>query len=265
METLMLKSLQDGQLYIVATAFAISRMSGMILIMPAIKRLGLTRLLKGAAALVFSLPMVPFVAAALAGQQLTAPMLFGLVVKEFAVGVIIGFVLGIPFWAAEIAGDVLDLQRGSSFAGILDPNAGGESTVLSTLLGLTIVALFFVSGGLVFTLQTMYGSYGVWRLTDFLPLFNADAGKLLLGLMDQMMRMGLMLVVPLVMSLLVTDLALALVARSASHMHIFDLSLGVKNLVLIILFVLYAAFLFNYMGIDLRWMLEADTRLKSLL
>lgn len=265
MELLMLKALQDGQLYIIATAFAIARMSGMMLIMPAFKRLGLTRLLKGATALVFSLPMVPFVAAALAGEQLTAPMLFGLIMKEFAVGAIIGFVLGIPFWAAEIAGDLLDLQRGSSFAGMLDPNAGGESTILSTLLGLTLVALFFASGGIVLTLQTMYGSYGIWRLTDFLPLFNAEGGKQLLGMMDQMMRMGLMLVVPLVMALLVTDFALALVARAASHMHVFDLSLGVKNLVLVVLLVLYAAFLFRYMGSDLRWILEADTRLKSLL
>lgn len=256
-------SLQLAQIYLIATAFAVARMSGMILIMPVFQRLNLSGILKGSVSLVFALPMVPFVLGAITQEPMTIPQIVGLVLKEFAVGMVIGFVLGVPIWAAEIAGDVLDLQRGSSFAGIVDPGSGAESSVLSTLLGLAIVAVFFVLGGLPLILKAVYGSYVYWPMNTYLPIFSDEAAKLLLSMMDDLMRMGLLLVAPLVIALLITDFALALVARTAQHLHIFDLSLSVKNLVLAVLFVMYATFLYSYMKDDMRWMNNIDSKLET--
>jgi len=258
------KSLEAAQIYVIAAAIALARMTGMIMIMPVFQRLALTGILKGTVALVFAMPVIPFIVGAITAEPLTAGRLMAIMLKEVAVGITIGFVLGIPIWAAEVAGDILDLQRGSSFATLVDPSTGGESTVLSTLLAITIVALFLAIGGLTLTLKTVYGSYALWPMNQFLPLYSADAGMLFLGLLDEVMRMGLMLVAPLVMALLLADFALALVARAAQHLHVFDLSLSVKNLALTILFVLYGSFLFSYMKDDLRWMAGVNARLEAI-
>jgi type III secretion protein T len=55
------------------------------------------------------------------------------------------------------------------------------------------------------------------------------------------------MVSPLIISLLVTDLMLAYLSRMAPSLHIFDLSLPVKNLFFTILMVIYIGFLIPLM------------------
>jgi type III secretion protein T len=61
------------------------------------------------------------------------------------------------------------------------------------------------------------------------------------------MRVGVLMVSPLIISLLVTDLMLAYLSRMAPNLHIFDLSLPVKNLFFSILMVIYIGFLIPLM------------------
>src|SRR5262249_58328869 len=100
-----------------------------VIVMPAFTRLGATGLLRGGIALTLAFPLVPLVAQALAGEQLTVAAIAILLLKELTVGVVIGLVLGVPFWAAEAAGDVLDLQRGSASASLPHPSGTPQRTV----------------------------------------------------------------------------------------------------------------------------------------
>jgi type III secretion protein T len=61
------------------------------------------------------------------------------------------------------------------------------------------------------------------------------------------MRVGVLMVSPLLIALLVTDLMLAYLSRMAPNLHIFDLSLPVKNLFFTILMVIYIGFLIPMM------------------
>lgn len=61
------------------------------------------------------------------------------------------------------------------------------------------------------------------------------------------MRVGVLMVSPLLISLLITDLILAYLSRMAPNLHIFDLSLPVKNLFFTILMVIYIGFLIPLM------------------
>ncbi len=250
--------------YIAAAGFAVARLTGVIIVMPIFTRLGATGILRAAVALALAFPLVPLLVQSLAGQRLTATTTAILLLKEVTVGLIIGLVLGVPFWAAETAGGVLDLQRGSTSASLMDPSAMTAESVTGTLFGLVVVALFYGSGGLPLTLRTVYDSYGLWPAGRFLPLFSAAAGQLLIGLLDDVVTMGLMLGAPLVVCLLLTDLLLALVSRAAPHLNVFTLSLGVKNLVFALLLALYCTFLINYMRADFRTFLTAGGRLEAI-
>jgi type III secretion protein T len=208
--------------------------------------------------------MVPVITATLGAEPLTFGKIAALEFKEITVGVVIGLVLGVPFWAAEAAGDILDLQRGSSLATVVDPNSTTETSITGTMLGLIIVALYYVSGGLFMTLRALYASYDIWPISRFLPLFGPNAGQLLLGLLDEIITMGLMLVVPIVICLFLADILLALVSRAAPHFNIFALSLAVKNLVFATLLVLYSGFLASYVSRDLTTLLGASRWLETL-
>lgn len=250
--------------YVTAMAFAVARMTGLIIVMPAFTRLGLTGILQGATALALALPLVPMIVAALAGEHLTVVTAAALLFKELAIGLAIGIVLGVPIWAAEAAGDMLDLQRGTTSASLFDPSSIGEDGITGTLMALVMVAIFFGSGGLPLTLRTVYESYGIWPAANVFPTLTLASGEFFIGLLDRVITMGLMLVAPIVVFMLLSDLLLALVSRAAPNLNVFALSLNLKNLVFTFLLVVYGAFLIKYMGNDIGSLLNAGSDLQTL-
>jgi len=250
--------------YVIAAGLALSRILGVMAILPAFTRLGVTGILRNGIALAVSIPMIPAIAATLGTEPLTVGKIAALSFKEIVVGVVVGLILGVPFWAAEAAGGILDLQRGASFAMLEDPDAVSETSVTGTILAVAIIVLYYASGGLFMTLRTLYESYDIWPLGRFLPLFGPEAGHLLLSLLDELFAMGLMLIGPIVVCLFVADILLALVSRAAPHFNVFALSLAVKNLVFATLLVLYSGFLGTYMSRDLSTLLGASSWLETL-
>ncbi|WP_437883369.1 type III secretion system export apparatus subunit SctT [Pseudomonas sp. LRF_L74] len=232
-----------------AFGLAVARALGLVLITPAFNRLGLSGMLRSAVAVVISIPVAPLAFAAL-GQMEQPPGALtyaGLLIKELVIGVIVGLLFGIPFWAAEVAGELIDLQRGSTMAQLLDPLQIGESSVMSTFLSVILIALFFMSGGFLAMLDGFYQSYRLWPAQDFAPVLAQQSVLQMLHILDRIMYIGVMMIAPLVVALLVADLMLAYLSRMAPQLHVFDLSMPVKNLLFAVLLTLYAAFLLPYM------------------
>ncbi|TLX63684.1 EscT/YscT/HrcT family type III secretion system export apparatus protein [Stutzerimonas nosocomialis] len=233
---------------IAAAALAAARALGMVMITPAFNRLGLTGMLRSCVAVALSIPMfLPVFTSLSAEPEQGGMFLAGLLVKELLIGLTVGLLFGIPFWAAEVAGELIDLQRGSTMAQLLDPLSSGESGVSATLLTVTLITLFFMSGGFILMVDGYYHSYRFWPVTSFTPVIAAPALEAVLAILDQVMHIGVLLVVPLIIALLVTDLMLAYLARMAPQLNMFDLSLSVKNLIFAVLMVLYAGFLIPLM------------------
>jgi type III secretion protein T len=252
------------QPYLIAAGLALARMTAMMLVMPAFTRLGVTGIVRSGIALVLTLPVIPLVAQSVASLDLTPGTVAMLLAKEAAVGTIIGLVLGVPLWAAEAAGDILDLQRGASMATLTDPSNSAETSVTGTLLALTMLALFNASGGVRVVLRVVYDSYTLWPVAATLPQFGRTTGLVLLHLLDDIVALGLMLVVPLVACLFVADVVIALLSRAAPNLNVFDLSLGLKNLLFAALIVLYCAFLVSYMKADLALLDGMSRRLETI-
>lgn len=260
----LLSSIGDFYLYVIAAAFALSRMTGLMMIMPLFPRLGLTGILRSGVALALALPLVPILVEGLAGADPSVAAAGLLLFKEFVVGMALGLVLGVPIWAAEAAGDVLDLQRGATAGMLIDPSMTQESSITGTLFAIVMLALFFAAGGLDLVLRAVYDSYGLWPALRLTPLFTAEAGGLFLGLLDEVLGMAVVLVFPVIVCFLLSDLVLGLLARASPHFNVFALSLGVKSLVFSAVLVLYAIFLIAYMGDGLALLFEAPARLEAI-
>ena len=252
------------QPYFVAAAFALARMIAMMIVFPVFDRLGVTGLIRNSIALVLAIPLIPMIAAHLGSEQFSLGLIAALLLKEVIVGLVVGVVLAVPLYAAEVAGDVLDLQRGSSSASLSDPLGSTQANITGTLLALIVIALYFASGCFDLTLRAIYDSYGIWPVRHILPLFSREAGGLLLSLLDTIMRTGLMLVGPIVVCLLLVDLLFALIARAAPSLQPFYLSMTVKNLVFSLVLVLYGAFLVGYMKNGLVVFLDAKPQLEAI-
>jgi type III secretion protein T len=255
--------IKNMESYVFGAALGLPRVTALFIVMPVFTRLGLIGILRSGIAVAMVLPLLPYLMATVPAGSMSFAELAPLLLKEAAVGAVIGLVLGVPIWAAEIAGEILDVQRGATFADMVDPLSSSNNNVTGTFLSVVVVALYFVSGGLIVTMRALYESYTLWPLQSFLPILRPESGDLLLRLLDDMMGMGLMLVVPIVISLLLSDLSLALIARAAPHMNIFILSLTVKNLTFTLFLVLYGAFLMTYMRSDLATILDFSSKLQQ--
>lgn len=231
-----------------SASLAASRAMGVVIIIPAFNRLGLTGMIRGCVAVAISVPMIlPVFTAFTSMPEHSGFFLAGLMVKELLIGLLIGLLFGIPFWAAEVAGELIDLQRGSTMEQLVDPLGQGEASVMATLFTVMLIALFFMSGGFILMVGGYYHSYQLWPVTEFTPLFSSVALMSILAILDQVMRIGVLMVAPLLVAMLITDLMLAYLSRMAPSLHIFDLSLPVKNLFFAVLMVVYISFLIPVM------------------
>lgn len=146
------------------------------------------------------------------------------VANEALIGLAIGFVARAVLAAVELAGEVIGLQMGLSFAGFFDPDSG-QANAVSRLLNTLSLWAFVAIDGPVLLVATLVRSFEVippaTSLADWLGrLQPATLGA---GLFE----LGLMLALPFMALLLFVNLALGVVARIAPQLNIFAIGFPV--------------------------------------
>jgi len=236
--------------WLLAYGIALARPMAMLSLNPVFTRAQIIGLIRGAIASALALPMVPVLAAAMPGDASGPIGLMLLAGKEAVIGATLGLLLGAPFWALDVAGDVLDAQRGATQGRLNDPAGFEDVSITGTMLIMTGIALFVMTGGLETLATLLYDSWALWRPLGALPRLDERAPLLLLGMLDRVTRQGLLIAVPVVVAMLLVDAALLVLARMASQLRVDDLALSARNIVFYIFVPLYALFLLLYMRQD---------------
>ncbi len=157
-----------------------------------------------------------------------------ILVQQLLIGVAIGFIMRIVFAAVEAAGEIVGLQMGLGFASFFDPQSAGQTLVLArffnmlaALVFLAVNAHLLLLGVLVESFQTLPISTQPLSAAGF---FNVAAFG------STVFAVGLQLALPLITILLMTNLALGILTRSAPQLNIFaigfPITLGVGLIVL---------------------------------
>ena len=146
-----------------------------------------------------------------------------LVAGEVLTGLALGFAVQIGFSAAVIAGEVIGNAMGLGFAGMMDPVSGAPTPALSQLLSITATFLFLGIGGHLQLATIIVESYhalppgGAWlgaRSIQGLVLFGGD-----------LFAAGLAIALPVGFALILVQLVMAMLARSAPSMNLFSVGL----------------------------------------
>ncbi|MGY3450522.1 type III secretion system export apparatus subunit SctT [Bradyrhizobium sp. USDA 4353] len=237
--------------HLTAIALATARPLALVVVMPVFVRLGLTGLIRGGFVVAIALPVVPTLVDSLPDSGASTLRLVVLVFKESLTGLILGLLLSIPFWAAQVAGDLIDLQRQAPEAQLQDPNAVSEASALGTLFLLVITALFVTAGGLRTVTQSLYDSYGIWPILSLLPRLDVSSALAVLGVLEQLLRLGLVLAFPVLLAMFLATLTLMLIARFIPQLNVFDMSMAARNLFFFLVMPLYGTFLVGYFASEL--------------
>jgi flagellar biosynthesis protein FliR len=184
---------------------------------PAVNKIGLS--------IILALVMLPLVA-----PEATVPPTFGYLLlaigKEVLVGLLGGFAITLIYAALQIVASAAGIQIGFGFSSTVDVNFSGQTPVLDQLFT-GMATLIFLSGN--FHHQFFLA---MQRLFDILPpngfsffRFSADG---LVSLSSNMFLVALRIALPLIGALLLTDVALAVISRTAPQMNIFFVGIPVK-------------------------------------
>ena len=141
----------------------------------------------------------------------------GVLAEQVLLGTAMGFAMRLVFAAVELAGELIGLQMGLSFAGFIDPQAGSPVPLVSSFLSLIASLVFLALNGHLMVLAAVTESFSVW------PVGAAGAKIDIPGLVAwgaEIFRLGLHLALPVLATMLLVNLALGVLARAAPQLNL---------------------------------------------
>ena len=216
-------------------ALILTRIGAALALAPVISGKTIPVRVKAMIAIFLSLATLPLVPLAPELGALNIPLLFILMLKEAMVGLAIGLALGAIVAAWAMGGAVIDLMTGFSYGGVIDPQYGNQSSVLQQVYILLAGAIFITVGGMDWIVgATVNSFYTMPLLSSVAP---ADLLALALAVATTVFVTGLGVVAPLLIALLLTDVAFGLVARAAPQTQVMQLEFPAKIAVALILLI----------------------------
>lgn len=170
-------------------------------------------------------------------QTLPFLALVEVIFVEIAVGLSLGLILTVLFSSVALAGEKIASSAGLGFAAQVDPNLGGQTPVISQLLNLFAIALFLGLNGHLICIDLIKTSYELMPLGRPFNFSALVAAGLTSG--GHMFSIASMLSLPVVSILLLANVTVGVVTRSAPQLNLF--SFGFPLTILACFFALYMA------------------------
>jgi type III secretion protein T len=162
------------------------------------------------------------------------------IAKEAALGLALGLLASVGFWALYAAGALIEYQAGLSFAATFDPMTPDSESLLGSFLMRLFMTLFLVSGGLLALISMLFDSYAVWPLSSMAPAAGSlPLVELMLRSVGALLALALKVAVPFLILMLMIEIGLGLLSRFAPQLNVFFVALSVKVLALAAMLLLY--------------------------
>jgi len=174
-------------------------------------------------ALAVGVPAVAASGMALPPEGIVSVPGFLMVIGEVVIGLAIGFVLQMGLAAALLAGEAISNAMGLGFASMVDPMSGTSSSVVGQFLSMLATAIFLAANGHLALIQIIVDSYSALPPGNAFPSFGAIEGILRFG--SLMFAAGLTIALPVGFVLILVQMIMGVIGRSAPAMNLFAVGL----------------------------------------
>lgn len=169
----------------------------------------------------------------------------GLIAKEIFVGFTLGFVASLVFEAVRVAGKVSDFQRGLMTKELFNFQTQLTVSQFEQFQFQLAIVVFLTIGAHRFFITSLIKSFEVIPILKF-PQIEAGwtpVAEFLTVMTASVLSIGIQLAVPIIITLLITDLLFGLINRIAPQINVFFLSLPAKMWIGIFVLSVMTAFL----------------------
>ncbi len=202
------------------------RASGLFLIAPILSHRTFPIPAKIGLVILFALILVAAMPNAVVPEAQSLSELVVLAAKEIFVGVAIGFLFAMLLMGVQMAGDIVSYQIGFAMSSIMDPDQGHEVTTLGQFWFLTATLIFIGINGHHIVITAFNDSYLLIPAGHV--VMNGAVGEMIITYSAYVFVIALKLASPVIVTLLLVDVAMGVVSRMMPTMNVFLLGFGVK-------------------------------------
>lgn len=200
-----------------------ARVAAAVVLAPFLGGASIPGRIKTGIALVLTLAMMP---AILRHNATTLPpsglVYMALLAKEIVVGSMIGFLSQLVFYTVQMAGTIVDTQRGLNQVTFLAPQLDGHPSALGSLQFQAALVLFFLLQGHLMFIAAILNSFGPLPLLEIPHLAGGvvAVSEQAARLTANALLLGCQMAAPVVLALFLVDVAFASAGRAASQIRI---------------------------------------------
>jgi flagellar biosynthetic protein FliR len=220
----------------------LTRMSGLFIVAPIFGRRNLP--------VYFKIGLAFFMAVLLVNTQKVGVTLSynnlwqfsALVIREILVGIIIGYVSYIVFTAIYVAGQLIDMQIGFGIVNVIDPISNIQVPITANFYYMMCMLFFLMGNGHHILIRALFDSFTI------VPLGTAAFSNALMGdilsIFGNIFSIGFRIAAPVVVTILVTDLALGIMSRAVPQLNVFVVGMPLKIIIgLLVVIITVPAFI----------------------
>jgi len=223
------------QAWVISILFPLVRILGFIAIAPFFGNPAITVTIKVAMGIFLAMIIAP---AAPAMPMIDPLSLAGILViaEQMIIGLAMGFMLQIIISGIEFAGQISGMTMGFGFATSFDPQSASSTIVISQFMGILALLVFLSFNGHLMMISALLESFYAFPVSAE-PRMIDGMRIALWG--SKLFSIGLQLALPIVATLLITNLALGILTKSSPQLNIFGIgfpiTLGVGFIVILLM------------------------------
>ncbi|MGI6778771.1 MAG: flagellar biosynthetic protein FliR [Acetivibrionales bacterium] len=157
-------------------------------------------------------------------------------IKEFITGITLGFVAYLIFTGIYLAGQLIDMQIGFGMVNVLDPMSNIQIPVTANFYFIMSMLVFLSVNGHHLLIKGLFDSF------ELIPLGKAGFGEAvvsdIIGVFGSIFIIGFRIAAPVTAAILISDVALGIIARTVPQLNVFVVGMPLKIVVGIIIMML---------------------------
>jgi len=211
---------------VIGFMLVIARLSGLFLIAPVFSSAMIPTRIKVMALFTLGATIAPIISTkspAVPTDILALGLLMGM---EVLVGLAIGFAVSIVFSAVQVGASLIDTSIGFSMATLIDPTNNAQASVLGSFYSIVATLAFLAVNGHHWLLAGFTRSYDTIALGE-----RPDMEQMLANLFvtfGQLFALAFQIAAPVLVTLLLVDVVLGIVARVVPQMNVFFVGIPLK-------------------------------------
>ena len=203
---------------------------------------------KAALAFAVSILLLPVVQTVVTVTDLSLTAFVMGMLSEIIIGVTIGLSVKLIFTGIQMAGQIAGYQMGLAVANVMDPSTMAQIPILAQIYNLTAMLIFLVINAHHMFFSALVESYRI--IPPLSVVLSVQVVEMMMQLAGNMFVVAVKVGAPLIAVLLVTTIALGLVARTVPQMNIFVVAMPLKIVLGLVFMMITAPFLTAFL-IDL--------------